>query len=170
MLKQNKSRTVCYVLLLGWMTFIFCMSAQTASESSELSGGIVSKLIAVFLNQFDSLSSSSQATITNIITVIVRKSAHFIEYFILGILSFLAARFYHKYKYKTKVIYSLAICVLYAMSDEIHQYFVPGRACRITDVCIDAAGSATAVALLATILYFKKDTNRVKVDEKKETN
>lgn len=168
MSRLNKLRIVFYVLLIGWMTFIFCMSAQSSQESSELSGGIVSKLIAVFLNRFDSLSSEEQADITNLITVIVRKTAHFLEYFILGILSFFSAYFYQNHKYKTKVFYSLVICVLYATSDEVHQYFVPGRACRFTDICIDTAGSVVAIALLATILFFKKDTNRVGKMKKKK--
>ena len=168
MSKQNKLRIVCYLLLFGWMTFIFCMSAQSAGESSELSGGIVSKLIAVFLKQFDSLSAESQANITDIMTVIVRKSAHFLEYYVLGIFAFLSAHFYKKYKYKTKVLYSLVICTLYAASDEIHQYFVPGRACRFFDVCIDAAGGATAIVMPATFLFLKKDTNRVNSMKKKK--
>ena len=37
---------------------------------------------------------------------------------------------------------TIAICFLYAVSDEIHQYFVPGRACRLFDVLIDTSGSA----------------------------
>ena len=29
---------------------------------------------------------------------------------------------------------------LYAVTDEIHQYFVPGRSCEFRDICIDSAG------------------------------
>lgn len=36
---------------------------------------------------------------------------------------------------------TVIICFLYALSDEIHQYFVPGRACRVFDVIVDTAGS-----------------------------
>lgn len=32
-------------------------------------------------------------------------------------------------------------CALYACSDELHQYFVPGRSCRFFDVCVDSAGA-----------------------------
>lgn len=54
---------------------------------------------------------------------------------------------------KTSVIkmflITIVICFLYAVSDEIHQYFVPGRACRLFDVLIDISGS-----VFFCLLYF----------------
>lgn len=32
-------------------------------------------------------------------------------------------------------------CALYACSDELHQYFVPGRSCKLFDVCVDSTGA-----------------------------
>ena len=32
-------------------------------------------------------------------------------------------------------------CALYACSDEFHQYFVPGRSCKLFDVCVDSTGA-----------------------------
>ena len=32
-------------------------------------------------------------------------------------------------------------CALYACSDELHQYFVPGRSCKFFDVCVDSTGT-----------------------------
>ncbi len=40
---------------------------------------------------------------------------------------------------------SLLAAVLYSVSDEIHQYFVPGRACRIFDVGVDSLGALTGI-------------------------
>ena len=40
------------------------------------------------------------------------------------------------------IIITVLICFLYAVSDEIHQSFVPGRACRLLDILIDTSGSA----------------------------
>ncbi|MGD1992364.1 MAG: VanZ family protein [Anaerolineae bacterium] len=42
---------------------------------------------------------------------------------------------------------SLALALVYAGSDEIHQAFVPGRHPAVTDVLIDGVGAATALAL-----------------------
>lgn len=52
---------------------------------------------------------------------------------------------------------TVAICFLYAISDEIHQYFVPGRACRVFDVLIDTSGSAF---FCLVYFVFSKITNK----------
>jgi VanZ family protein len=43
------------------------------------------------------------------------------------------------------------LCVLYAISDEIHQFFVPGRSSDWRDVLSDAAGAALGLAALAIV-------------------
>ncbi len=40
---------------------------------------------------------------------------------------------------------SLLVAVLYAISDEVHQLFVPGRQATLTDVAIDTAGALLAL-------------------------
>ena len=156
----NKQKIIYGVLLAVWMTFIFVMSAQPAQQSSQLSGGLVSKIVAVIYPNFSSLLSAEQSSITHTVTFIVRKAAHFSEYFILGVLGFFVANTYQKYKFSLRALSATLFCVLYAASDEIHQFFVPGRACRFLDICIDAAGSVAAIVLLAVILYRKKISNR----------
>lgn len=37
---------------------------------------------------------------------------------------------------------------MYATSDEIHQYFVPGRACMVEDVFIDTLGVILGILLI----------------------
>ena len=43
---------------------------------------------------------------------------------------------------------ALAASVLYGLSDELHQTFVPGREGRLTDVGYDLLGAALALAIL----------------------
>ena len=43
----------------------------------------------------------------------------------------------------------------YAVTDELHQHFVPDRACAFTDMCIDSAGVA-AGAIIAVFLLYRK--------------
>ena len=42
---------------------------------------------------------------------------------------------------------SLLVCVLYAISDELHQLFVSGRGAQVKDVLIDSAGATVGVCL-----------------------
>ena len=46
---------------------------------------------------------------------------------------------------KRKVLYSIALGGSYAITDEIHQYFVSGRSGNIFDVGIDTAGVVAGV-------------------------
>ena len=46
---------------------------------------------------------------------------------------------------KEMIIASLLICIMYAVSDEVHQSFVIGRAGRLLDVFIDTLGSITGI-------------------------
>lgn len=79
---------------------------------------------------------------------ILKKTAHFTEYLILFVLV------YRSFKNtiipgKNKCLYlSLILTVLYAISDEIHQTFVPGREGRPRDVFIDSLGIVTAFYLI----------------------
>ena len=80
---------------------------------------------------------------------IVRKFAHFFEYAVLGFLIgcalFLSRR-------RFSPVISVICSALYSVSDEIHQYFVPGRACRIFDVGVDTLGALTGTLILAFII------------------
>ena len=51
---------------------------------------------------------------------------------------------------------------LYAVTDEFHQYFVPGRCCDWKDMCIDSAGVATGCLLcLLVVLKLTRKTEMV---------
>ena len=138
------------------MAFIFIMSMQPAEQSSQLSGGIVSKLIAALFHDFKSLALQQQDKIVSTVTFIVRKAAHFLEYFVLCTLACLTIKIYELKKYKQKSLVVFLFCVLYAVSDEIHQYFVPGRACRLFDVFVDATGILTALVFMIIITHCLK--------------
>lgn len=131
---KNKSSTI---LMLLWMLLIFTMSSFDATESANQSNFIVNIINNIF-------------KIENIelLSFIIRKLAHFTEYLILG---FLTINMLNKNDISKKYLLSILICIIYATSDEIHQIFVPGRACQIRDVLIDSIGSITGVYLYKLI-------------------
>ncbi len=85
---------------------------------------------------------------------IVRKLAHFSEYFCVGLLSYSLVLLWWKGKVWTGRILIGMQLLLSASLDEIHQYFVPGRYAAVKDVLIDCVGGITGMALLGMIFFF----------------
>lgn len=145
------------LLLVGWMAVIFYLSSQSAAESSELSRGLVYKTFCTFYPYFEEFSQAKQLEIISNMTFPVRKAAHFSEYALLAVFAVNAVRWYDWKSLKVRNTTAFLMCVIYSVSDEIHQSFVPGRACRLLDVIIDSTGALVAIAL---ILLFEKRRKR----------
>lgn len=68
---------------------------------------------------------------------------HAAEYLFLGILVF---RLVDKTRYKRlNYLIIISFCLLYGVSDEIHQYFVPGRIFSHMDMAFDGLGGVFVV-------------------------
>jgi len=145
-------RTVFLLLTLCWMAVIFYFSAQEAQASSDLSGGFIAKLLSLFVEDFDTMDEASRLAMIDSLQTIVRKCAHMAVYGVLGVLLTLFMSTFPFSASKSFII-TLAICVIYATSDEIHQYFVPGRSCEFRDVCIDSFGSFVGMTLCRFLFY-----------------
>lgn len=138
-IKRTKSQL--FFLYLSWISAAACMlviwllSAQISSQSSELSGGFIKKLTELF-----NISISQN---------VIRKTAHALEY--AGLCLLFSWSWFNTFR---KPQYSLAFlsAALYSSADEIHQYFVPGRACQLRDVYIDCLGAAAGL-LCFFVLY-----------------
>ncbi len=156
-------RLITCVLLIAWIALIFSMSAQNATESDKTSGNVIKSVLSVIYPGFDGLSEESKAELISSFQFIARKTAHFSLYAILGLLSFLTVISYRNLKFGLRTALSAAICLLYAVSDEVHQLFVPGRSGEIRDVCIDFCGSLLMITILAlSARYIKKIYKHVK--------
>ena len=138
---QSKSRapvTVYRIISVTVLAFllvvIFCLSAQTASESSELSGGVLGVLKALRL-----LIGEEQ----------LRTLAHFCEFAALGFAAANAA--FSLYGYFRPVLAAVFACV-YSLSDEIHQIFVPGRAFQLSDLAVDWSGVVCGT-IVCTLIF-----------------
>ena len=79
------------------------------------------------------------------------KLLHFVEYAILGYLIARAAKNSSSLKLRVHFrIFAVSLASLYGLSDEFHQYFVPGREVEILDVLADAAGAVFGQMFLRT--------------------
>lgn len=133
-----------WIPVIIWMALIFYLSHQTGNQSSQLSTGIT----AIIVQLIEKLLPQAPTHLElSSLQYFVRKNAHFFLYFILGGLVANALRASGVKGYRL-MGYALLICVVYAISDEVHQLFIPGRAGQIKDVLIDSAG-----AIGGTLLY-----------------
>ena len=135
------------ILVIIWMIVIFMFSNDNSIESSKKSDGLIINSIQVVMNR--KLTVKETETVLKYLVTPVRKCAHFFLYFILGILIISICREFFPINYKILLLASL-IFLLYAISDEIHQLFVPGRSGEIKDILIDYLGSLTG-----TFCYYK---------------
>jgi len=136
-----------YLLLLGWMTLIFLLSAEGADGSRARSGAIVGIIKDSFSADFTE----------DFLSFLTRKAAHIIAYFILGLLIYSIIKTY-KLTTKRTIVLSIVLALFYAVFDEIHQLFIPGRSGEVRDVFIDTA--AASIGISAYYLCNKIPYNR----------
>ena len=79
-------RIILIALIIWWMTVIFGFSAEDGQQSQSFSDRITIKVVKVIYPDYDSLTLASQKMHFNKISFLVRKTGHFGEYAILGIL------------------------------------------------------------------------------------
>lgn len=158
---MKKQKIITLILIIAWMTLVFYFSNQIADDSSKLSGGIT-RAILDFFHILEGKTIEEQA----MIETVVRKLAHFSIYTLGGILILLHVNLY-KIKANKKVIITWLLGTIYAITDEIHQLFVPGRSGEIRDVCIDSLGIITGILII--LIIFKCRERRPR-RSKKEGN
>ena len=129
-MKQCNQSQPCFMVLTAiWTIFIwynsFCIAPVSSMNSSH-----VEQMLTPLLDIFCIPQVMRQ--------FLVRKTAHFTEFAVLG---FLWSRVFHG-----KQLYiPFVLSVLTAVVDESIQRFVPGRSGQMKDVLIDSAGAATAL-------------------------
>ena len=137
------------------MVCIFLFSCENADDSSDTSGNFVNLIISIFYGDYDELPLWEQEEIRGNISHFIRKTAHFTIFAALGFFAFLTSGQKKLLCKGTAAV--LIFCGLYAVSDEIHQYFVPGRACMLRDMLIDTCGSLAGIAAaLAALKIFSR--------------
>lgn len=143
-----KKNHMNWILVIGWMILIFLFSSQAGEVSNENNKFViyVFNLIGLDLN-------SMLGTLSDFI---VRKAAHFTEYFILYVLLYRAINTKKNADIKN-FLWTIIIVFLYACSDEFHQAFVPGRGPAFRDVLVDTCGGLTAFLIMYSC-HIKKKT------------
>ena len=130
--------------LIIMMFIIFGFSAGDGAESGSLSY-MVCEWICAFLDIFGLEIEPAS------IQWPVRKLAHMTEYALLYMSAVLALSTIKKAR-----VIAFAFCVIFAITDEIHQLFVPGRVGCVTDVLIDTIGICFGIIACVIIDKLRK--------------
>lgn len=78
----------------------------------------------------------------------VDKLGHMIVYGILaGTILFAFSENQKRTKPRNVMVFTVLFCILYGITDEIHQSFIPGRFVSIYDIFADGAGASVACVL-----------------------
>lgn len=119
-------------LLTLWLIFVIFLSCQSGNDSGGLSHWLANNIFGVPGEEFHA---------------ILRACAHFGIHFILAILMYRAA--YDSYD--NPRAFATIIGLLVAVSDELLQYYIPGRYPELVDIVVNTTGILSGVLLTAAI-------------------
>lgn len=151
---MNINKKVVYTLItIGFVLFIFHNSLFPGPQSHDQSN--------FFMNLLNQISGSLKIHV-EFSDFMIRKAAHFTEYFIYGILLTHTIRQY-RYKKLTSLFMKLFFLLLIPVVDEFIQVFTPDRGSSVADVMLDFCSGCAAMLVCNIISYFHvKRTKNVK--------
>lgn len=133
-MKKKSVKILLIILVILVAGIIFYLSSQNATQSTILSSGFLSLLhLSEDVEEF------------------VRETAHGIEYAGLSFLLYCLIHYCGRTE-KKWMLMNILICFIYAVTDEIHQIFVPGRAFEWLDISIDTAGAVIGMIGMAILI------------------
>lgn len=142
------TKKVSFILLVIWLLIIFVFSNMNGDASDEISTTILYGLTN---------NTVFEKEVFSFLHMMVRKTAHVLEYFILSALLFSYLRFYIT-KEKRLFITVFILNFVCSCFDELHQLFIYERAGKLTDILIDSLGAI--IFLIIIIIYRKNVTSR----------
>jgi VanZ family protein len=134
---RKHTKLIIPLLTLVWIFVIFSFSLQNGSISS-LQSGVITKYIHTLLSN---ININLELTL---LSLIIRKLAHFTEFFILG---YLVRQSSFDLKRNDLLFYIFLIPIL----DEFIQSFIPDRAMSVMDMGIDSFGIVTGIITISII-------------------
>lgn len=146
---QSTLKTILLVLFRVLFTFFAIYSVYFIFSNSLEIGAVSSarsEEVTATLNQF--LSGAGLPTLTQ---MVVRKMAHFAEFFVSGFWFTLCLRVYTRH-YIRHISWPLLLGLLIANTDEFIQLYVAGRSSSVRDVWIDFGGVCVGVGIALLIL------------------
>ncbi|MEZ7892932.1 MAG: VanZ family protein [Candidatus Wallbacteria bacterium] len=140
-MKNFKFTSLIYALIIVWAFVIYCFSSQSGTQSAALSEKTLKYIAKFIMPDFEKLSLQTQNEILNEMGHRrIRKIAHILLYAVFAILIMTALNRYES-NFWQKCLVAIMVCIIYAVLDEWHQYYVKGRASQTFDIAVDALGA-----------------------------
>jgi len=164
-------RSVCsWLVVILCMLIIYQLSSQSATTSDSVSKGIVKYGVETGIKLTKAeVTELEKWSIIDKIDSIGREYMHGVVFLLLGLFvqnaiqemgthlnSVTVPRNRSLFKGIRAIAISLAICIIYAISDEIHQLFIPGRAFQLSDLAMDTIGSIIGIILVFAVFREKE--------------
>lgn len=153
MARRDILKHILLSITVLFICFIFINSMFPADVSAEHSGNVLSSVTSILLKLKLNI---------NITEYFIRKSAHFIEYSMLGFLLLLT-----EIEYTDNIISNifkpLFVGLLVPVIDETIQLFVEGRSGQVSDILLDFSGVlfGICVMLIIYVLFIRRKRRRI---------
>ena len=138
-MKANQRKLLILLAVVFWMAIILKLSAQPGEQSNILSTKVTTVIVSLAQQFRPDVNVMS-------LNYFIRKCAHFLAYLVLGIVMLFAMKRIG-YTGKKGVVFTLLLCIGYAITDELHQAFVPERTPKLLDVLIDSSGASLGIGI-----------------------
>ena len=136
------SKVLAWIAVIVWAVLIFVASAKSGLDFDTGNGPL--ELARRWLA--DALSSLMGRPVDP------SPIGHFSEYLVFSALLFNALRMHLHTRSSRVALCAIAIAAAYAVTDEFHQMFVPGRECDPVDWIVDVAAATIAAFVFAAVL------------------
>ncbi|MCM3118457.1 VanZ family protein [Neobacillus sp. MER 74] len=132
-----------------WMSLIFCFTQLPYFTGEKTSEAIQTVVVKEHKTINTPVGDNEDI---NVLNLIVRKATHVT---VFGILALLLFKFFEIYRYS--YIVSWLLTFIYAITDEYHQSFMPGRVASLRDVLFDSAGALITLLMVYFIIRQKRN-------------
>lgn len=149
-------RTFLIALSFCWLGFIFSNSLKTSDSSTEQSDTVVDAAESII----DTIAPENEFEHYDI-AVVIRKAAHFTEFFILSLLTAVSFGLFSDNRKLSAA--SLILCAPVCVADELLQLTQNGRSCSIFDMLLDYSGVLAGFLAAFTLLSLMRKKKRTKL-------
>ena len=154
---RKKLNYLFLVLVLLLCALIFSFSSDDGDQSSRKSSFVTALVLKVFVPNWNEMEEKEREALIERYSYPIRKTAHFLEYALLGFLScgyLLTSSFSLLERNRIyNPLFAWTFSTLYAASDEIHQMFVGSRGPSVADVVLDSSGAIVGVLAMVAVTF-----------------